>query len=83
MLNNDAGGIVLRIPRSLLLPPSLPPPLNWKKEHYPVVVRRDLIGLGIRRNSQVTVEWWSDNLDRNVLASKARVFFSALYLASI
>ena len=26
--------------------------LNWQKEYYPVVVGRDLIGSGVRRNSQ-------------------------------
>jgi hypothetical protein len=50
--------MLLRIPRSLSLLSSLPPPpLNWQKEHYPVVVKSDLIGLEVRRNSQEVIEW--------------------------
>jgi hypothetical protein len=30
---------------------------NWQKEHYRVVVRRDLIGSGIRRSLQVVIKW--------------------------
>jgi hypothetical protein len=45
-------------PRSLLPLPLPSPPLNWQKEHYPVVVENDLIGLGVRRSSQVVVDWW-------------------------
>ncbi len=54
LLSGGAGGVALRIPRFLLSPP--PPPLNWQKEHYPVVVGSDLIGSGVRRSSQVVVE---------------------------
>jgi hypothetical protein len=51
--------VILRIPRSLpLLSPPPPPPLNWQKEHYPVVVKSDLIGLGVRKSSQKAIKWW-------------------------
>ena len=32
------------------------PHSNWQKEHYPVVVGRDLIGSGVRRSLQVVVK---------------------------
>jgi hypothetical protein len=68
---NGVGGVALRILR-FLLPPS-PPPLNWQKEHYPVVVGSDIVGSGVRRSSQVVVElvilvmlWKSDRLQKVV-----------------
>jgi hypothetical protein len=49
-LSGDISDIVLRIPRFLPSPP--PPPLNWQKEHYPMVIESDIIGSGVRRSSQ-------------------------------
>jgi hypothetical protein len=77
LLNGDAGGVILRIPRSLPLLPPLSPPLNWQKEHYPVVVWSDLIGSGVRR---WLLSGGGGGGDEMVPGSKARVFFSSLYL---
>jgi hypothetical protein len=50
---DGVGGRKRRIVATPPLPSTLPPPpLNWQKKDYPVVVGSDLTGRGIRRSSQ-------------------------------